>query len=571
MKRSVSTSSQAVVTGASKRNASAAEPTSTIGEKDNSSKTSRPKTALPPISESSAEHEYEQKCCEKLVLQFIIKFDDLILNRFSFSSIPKLRSLLARIGESTADLAQMLNGSELTIREHCDSIRQQVDIARETELEKIHKESNALMLEVDAYERGCLASWSAVKESTEVTVEDVSKRMREFLAEPKASDDELILQVDATNKLAQELTDHKKELTAAMFDNKLASFIAFPSKDDASFGELAIAHIQHPFTKLGIASTELKPRDIRSEDEDFVLLLDEGRRIVTFNQLTREHGFTRMSCLDWAGRLISSESMGPHVDQKRVAQCGLSEFVVCHYPDFTPTLSVFDSVLKRLRSVRLYKFYSQICCNSKFVFALWDTDVILEPDFDFDDDDDDYNQHNNQDNNHDSSDDYNDDDDNDDSFEQKEQYSTKRIQVLHLDTLREAFSLRLPKKYKIKRVIADEHHVVAMSRLDREPVTRHWSISIFDLATYNESSGDGGNNNTSFYLVEKHIELTTEPLLLSSVFLFHGWLVVPLKNANELVWFDKSGARRETSTKLNNISSVRAIYSSAPELPIGTG
>ena len=110
-----------------------------------------------------------------------------------------------------------------------------------------------------------------------------------------------------------------------------------------------------------------------------------------------------------------------------------------------------------------------------------------------------------------------------------------------------------------------------MSRLDREPVTRHWSISIFDLATYNESSGDGGNNNTSFYLVEKHIELTTEPLLLSSLFLFHGWLVVPLKNANELVWFDKSGARRETSTKLNNISSVRAIYSSAPELPIGTG
>ena len=95
----------------------------------------------------------------------------------------KLRSLLAQIGDSSADLVEILNISELTIREHCDSLRQQVDIARETALESIHKASNKLIEEVDAYERECLSDWTAVKKSSERVVEDVNKRMRAFLAE----------------------------------------------------------------------------------------------------------------------------------------------------------------------------------------------------------------------------------------------------------------------------------------------------------------------------------------------------------------------------------------------------
>ena len=104
--------------------------------------------------------------------------------RLSISrSVAKLRSLMAKLGDSIADLTKTLNDSELTIQEHCDSLRQQVDIARETALESIHKASNTLKREIDAYERECLSSWSFVKESAEVTMADVSKRMRAFLAE----------------------------------------------------------------------------------------------------------------------------------------------------------------------------------------------------------------------------------------------------------------------------------------------------------------------------------------------------------------------------------------------------
>ena len=274
----------------------------------------------------------------------------------------------------------MLNAPELTIQEHCDSIRQQVDIRRETALEKIHKESIALMLEIDAYERGCLSSWAAVKESTENVVKRMSKRMRVFLAKQQAylqrvrgrdhdDDDDVTLQLDKANKLAQELSDHKKELKAAMFDNKLASFYTSPSFSEASLGELAFAHFQLPFKKLQFTSTELKPVDARS-DYDFVLPLDEGQRFVTFTQMRKEKRFSQMSCFELAGRLICY-TLAPNVKQQEVAQCGPSEFVVCHYSNYSHELSVFDSAsMKRLRNVRC-KDFSKMCCNSNLVFGLW--------------------------------------------------------------------------------------------------------------------------------------------------------------------------------------------------------
>ena len=102
------------------------------------------------------------------------------------SSLAKLRSLLVQLGDSSADLVKELDVSGRSIGEHCDSLRQQVDIARETALEDIHKASNKLMSVIDTYERECLSSWTAAKESTERVVEDVSKRTRAFVAEQHA-------------------------------------------------------------------------------------------------------------------------------------------------------------------------------------------------------------------------------------------------------------------------------------------------------------------------------------------------------------------------------------------------
>ena len=110
--------------------------------------------------------------------------------------------------------------------------------------------------------------------------------------------------------------------------------------------------------------------------------------------------------------------------------------------------------------------------------------------------------------------------------------------------------------------MADEHHVVAMSRLeDSDLESRQLFMSIFDLATCNESGGDG--KTARFFLFERQIDLTIKPLLLSNVFLRPVFLV-PLNG--ELVWFDKKeGKRSETSTVLDTCN-LDAIYSSDSSL-----
>ena len=468
-----------------------------------------------------------------------------------------------QIGDSTSDLTKMSIESELTIREHCDSVRQQVDIAREIAIENLHKASNTLMTEIDAYERECLSSWRAAKESTQNVIESVRKRMRAFQSEQRAylqcvfevaGDDELLLRLNEANKLAQELSDRKKELKAAMFGDKLVSFVAFPSSlSEASLlGELTFAHFQLPFKKLDFASAELKLVDFGT-DNNFVLPLDHGQAFVTFKRCFTSDSF-EMRCFDWSGRLVGSLELGRHVEQAKVAQCAPNEFVVSRTPCL-PELAVYNSALKRLRSVSCNDF-SSICCNSQFVFGLWDTRDVKYPSY-----------------RHYRTNSHYDDDDYEESYEQEKiQYSSQRIEVRHLNTLRKAFGLRLPEEYTIARIKADEHHVVAMSRLRSEVVSHdscHWFMSIFDLATCNDNSDarrDGGKTSCKFFLIKRHIDLTTEPLLMWSMFLFDGWLVVLRHNRNELVWFDKNGKRSETTTMLKNISYVKDIYSSGSSL-----
>ena len=60
-----------------------------------------------------------------------------------------------------------------------------------------------------------------------------------------------------------------------------------------------------------------------------------------------------------------------------------------------------------------------------------------------------------------------------------------------LETLREVFCVRVPDEYTIERIMADEHHVVAVSRLGNDPSwqnldSRQWFMSFFDLATLDE-------------------------------------------------------------------------------------
>ena len=202
------------------------------------------------------------------------------------------------LGDSSAELSRMSIEAESTIREHCDSLRREVDIDREIAIENIHKAFNI-------YEREYLSSRRTAKESTELIVEDVSKRTRAFLSEQQehlqsaevASDAELALHLDEANKLAQELNDRQKELNESLFDNiQLFTFSAFLDHfgNDASLGELTFTHIQVPFKKLDIAAITTKFKPIDLTDNGFLLPLEDGQHTIVF----KTYAFLSMSCID---------------------------------------------------------------------------------------------------------------------------------------------------------------------------------------------------------------------------------------------------------------------------------
>ena len=237
--------------------------------------------------------------------------------------------------------------------------------------------------------------------------------------------------------------------------------------------------------------------------------------------------FTKMTCIDRLGRSV--RVLPNLVKREQVAQCGPSEFVVSHYvTEREPEMSVYDSDLHCLHHIRCVKCFSDICCNSKFVFGLWDTGDSYEPN-------------------------------------KEDGYATLRIQVLYLHTLSEAFGLRVPRKYAIERIMADEHHVVAMS-FAYESGRREsfqWFMSVFDLqAIGNESSRV---ETGRFFQAERHIDLAMPSVWLSEVFLLDGWLVVPSEDDKKLFWFDKDGQQSETSTEWDT-GELRAIYSSGCSL-----
>ena len=106
---------------------------------------------------------------------------------------------------------------------------------------------------------------------------------------------------------------------------------------------------------------------------------------------------------------------------------------------------MYDSDLHCLRNARASRYFSEICCNSQFLFGLWDP---TRP------------------RNHESN-----------APDLEDEYENQRIQVLHLVTLIEASELLVPMKYTMHRIMADEHRLIAISRGGFK-----WFMSIFDLA-----------------------------------------------------------------------------------------
>ena len=146
------------------------------------------------------------------------------------ASLSELRSL----GEK---LERIATRPDETIREHCDTIRNEVQIAVERAFDKIAAFHRHLLAEIDSYEKKRLATASST--TTADACQEASRRVvreaRAFVSEQSdylkraLIDDETVASaVRAANSHVLRLRENETDLLAALYANKLLAFDSSP-------------------------------------------------------------------------------------------------------------------------------------------------------------------------------------------------------------------------------------------------------------------------------------------------------------------------------------------------------
>jgi hypothetical protein len=86
----------------------------------------------------------------------LITFRFKLIRLFRCQSFESLDKLLEEIQTNMVDIESKLNSPNHKIREHCEKIKNQIDITTEMLIEKLNKYRQDLLAEVNAYEEECL-------------------------------------------------------------------------------------------------------------------------------------------------------------------------------------------------------------------------------------------------------------------------------------------------------------------------------------------------------------------------------------------------------------------------------
>ena len=314
-----------------------------------------------------------------------------------------------------------------------------------------------------------------------------------------------------------------------------------PSKSENQqfFKQYVFTYVKSGYFKLDFEVEITSGADRRSADltmtfidKDFVLPLEDGQHMIFFKALYKasktENFFSCMSCLDRHGRLLNQIYLPYEVERKRVARYGPSEFIISHFFDRAQELRVYNSALECVRKVGTESRVTEICCNDKYVFGIFWVEI------------------------------------NKDELGPMEKSVSSSftgiVQVRHLRTLEVAFYLTVDRKYKLKRIMADEHHCVAFStECPSKPTLQSQLQSYMHVF---ELSGKCGKS--VYFAAERLVHMDTQSIWVNLAFLRDDWLVIP--HQREIVWLDKNGQRSDTSTEFHTLAALRAVRPSGLSL-----
>ena len=172
-------------------------------------------------------------------------------------TVESFKSMLGEIKLMTTNLVEMMNRSEEKIREHCEYVRNDVQIATESMIAYVNKLHAQFMLEIDEYEKSCLLNLAKLvsetgerarrtKLETDRFVDDWIKYLHRF----RIDNSEVSEALDKAKSIKAELEMQESNFKFQIFNKKLMRFDENKQTllDASLLGKLSLDSIVAPFS-----------------------------------------------------------------------------------------------------------------------------------------------------------------------------------------------------------------------------------------------------------------------------------------------------------------------------------
>jgi hypothetical protein len=183
-------------------------------------------------------------------------------------SVEKLRSKLAKVTETCADLRDYFTNGTAEAREHCDELRSQVQLQTDILLEQVHRHNQRMLAEIDEYEKQCFSSFNSKSSNYQAEsiklfaeVDTFCTLNSNYLTRFKIDDKEIESSIQLAERHLTKIQDTYLNLGKIKLAGKLLVFKQ-TQLDERTFGALVDQKLDIFSHSAFLASSKELPPDI---------------------------------------------------------------------------------------------------------------------------------------------------------------------------------------------------------------------------------------------------------------------------------------------------------------------
>jgi hypothetical protein len=308
------------------------------------------------------------------IMEYFVK--EKPMGEFKCKAIDRLESELIELKDKMNTLSSKMHLSVESISEHCEVVRNQIEIKTESIMLKIESCKEKLLQDVDDYEMRCK---EAVKtknfgENFNKIIEENTnflEKHNNFTKKQKINEDEAI-KVNHTAFLQKNILNNEiKNLDAIIFDKKRILFEDFEESFVSSMiGTLVYKPIRlFDFNNYN-TSVDLTKTIFISEFRN-LMVLENGDFVITFLDADDSPS---VAIFNKDSDLIKSSQLKKITDSRKFilyVENSYKDFIILNYNVYSSLyIAILNKKLNLLKSFNCGKQYSSICGNSENVIGL---------------------------------------------------------------------------------------------------------------------------------------------------------------------------------------------------------